>query len=289
MSSEVDTRVTPTLHPDNIKSVDGYDETTAPYLGPVETAFSEAYLGIGLVHTARDKARSNPTWNEAQQVIQTQDLADKVFARIARHFDGAKANLDKGIAFIEGELAAPVTAKAAASVAAEIRTYAKVLETGERMSFVQRAIADGDETTVSSLLGAPPYLSGLTREMQAILTRQWHERNSPQLAQRLMDDAPAIARVVIDAALEGDMQAASLVLARIAPTLRSQTQPVTFDFDASAPIARQVEQVLEGIASGAVPADIGKQIIDAIGALSAVRATEELEARLAALEAKEGR
>lgn len=111
------------------------------------------------------------------------------------------------------------------------------------------------------------------------------KRQKVQVA--LMDDAPAIARVVIDAALEGDMQAASLVLARIAPTLRSQTQPVTFDFDASAPIARQVEQVLDGIASGAVPADIGKQIIDAIGALSAVRATEELEARLAALEAKE--
>lgn len=103
----------------------------------------------------------------------------------------------------------------------------------------------------------------------------------------LMDDAPAIARVVIDAALEGDMQAASMVLSRIAPTLRSQAQPVTFEFDATAPIARQVEAVLDGIASGAVPPDVGRQIIDAIGALSAIRATEELEARLAALEAKE--
>lgn len=111
------------------------------------------------------------------------------------------------------------------------------------------------------------------------------KRQKVQVA--LMDDAPAIARVVIDAALEGDMQAASLVLARIAPTLRSQAQPVAFEFDATAPIARQVEMVLDGIASGAVPADIGKQIIDAVGALSAIRATEELEARLAALEAKE--
>lgn len=32
----------------------------------------------------------------------------------------------------------------------------------------------------------------------------------------LMDDAPAIARVVIDAALDGDMQAASLVLVLLA-------------------------------------------------------------------------
>ncbi len=110
-----------------------------------------------------------------------------------------------------------------------------------------------------------------------------------RVSHALMDDAPAIARVVIESALAGDMQAASLVLSRIAPTLRSQSQPVTFDFDATAPIVRQVEQVLAAIADGSVAPDIGKQIIDAIGALSAVRATEELEARLAALEAKEGR
>src|SRR5690606_39812866 len=52
-----------------------------------------------------------------------------------------------------------------------------------------------------------------------------------KVSQALADDAPAIARVVIDAALEGDMQAASLVLSRIAPTLRAQSQPVSFDFD----------------------------------------------------------
>lgn len=110
------------------------------------------------------------------------------------------------------------------------------------------------------------------------------KRQKVQLA--LMDDAPSIVRVVINAALEGDMQAASLVLSRISPTMRSHAQPVTFDFEATAPVARQVEQVLEGIALGAVPADIGKQIIDAVQALSTIRATEELEARLAALEAK---
>src|SRR5690606_30673747 len=83
---------------------------------------------------ARAAAAKNPVLNDAAQLLMTQDFADKVFARIAKHMDGAKANLDRGIAHIEGELAAPVTAKAAASVAAEIRSYAKGLETGERMS-----------------------------------------------------------------------------------------------------------------------------------------------------------
>lgn len=109
-----------------------------------------------------------------------------------------------------------------------------------------------------------------------------------RVSQALMDDAPAVARVVIDAALEGDMQAASLVLSRIAPVLRGQTEKVAFEFDATAPVARQVEQVLAAVACGQVAPDVGgKQIIDAVQALSTIRATEELEARLAALEQKD--
>lgn len=108
-----------------------------------------------------------------------------------------------------------------------------------------------------------------------------------RVSQALMDDAPAVARVVVDAALEGDMQAASLVLSRIAPVLRGQTEKVAFEFDATAPVARQVEQVLAAVARGQIAPDVGKQIIDAVQALSNIRATEELEARLAALEQKE--
>lgn len=107
-----------------------------------------------------------------------------------------------------------------------------------------------------------------------------------RVTQALMDDAPKIARVVIDAALAGDVQAAGLVLSRVAPALRAQTERVEFDFDATAPVAQQVEQVLQAIADGKVAPDVGKQIIEAIGALSAVRAVDELEKRLQALEEK---
>jgi hypothetical protein len=108
-----------------------------------------------------------------------------------------------------------------------------------------------------------------------------------KVTQVLMDDAPAIARVVIDAALAGDVQAAGLVLSRVAPVLRAQTERVEFEFDATAPVTRQVEAVLQAIADGKVAPDVGKQIIEAIGSLSAVRAVDELEKRLAALEEKQ--
>jgi hypothetical protein len=107
-----------------------------------------------------------------------------------------------------------------------------------------------------------------------------------KLIQRMLDDAGGILDAMIARALEGDTSAAGLVLSRVLPALRSQSEKVAFDFDPSLPIGRQGEQVLQAISEGAVAPDTGKLIIEAIQALSSIRAVEELEARLAALEAK---
>lgn len=107
-----------------------------------------------------------------------------------------------------------------------------------------------------------------------------------RITEALMDDASDIARVVIDAALNGDMQAANLVLSRVAPALKPQSECVEFDFDAGAPLPQQVEAVLQAIACGQVAPDTGKQIIEAMGTLGTIRQIDLLEARLAALENK---
>lgn len=108
-----------------------------------------------------------------------------------------------------------------------------------------------------------------------------------KLMQRMLDDAGDVVDAVLEKAKEGDAASANLVLSRILPALRSQSQTVQFDFDASLPISRQVEQVLDAIALGAVAPDTGKLIIDAIQSLSAIRATEELEQRIVVLEMKQ--
>lgn len=185
MSDNIDTRVSPSLHPDSITAVEGYSAETAPYLASVATAFSEAYEGIGKVHTARDKARSNPTWNEATQVIWTQELADKVFANVAKRFDRVKADLDGSIRTLEAELSTPLTSKASLPLASEIRAHVKNLSLKDRVAFVSGAIQRGDEQTVSSLLGSPSYLSGLTDELQAAYTKTWHRERNPALDNRL--------------------------------------------------------------------------------------------------------
>ena len=109
-----------------------------------------------------------------------------------------------------------------------------------------------------------------------------------KLMERMLADADGIVDAVVTKALEGDTGAASLILNRIIPALRSQSEKVQFGFDAAAPVSQQVEAVLGAVSSGIVAPDVGKQIIDAIGSLSQVRAAEELEARIVALEEARG-
>ena len=102
--------------------------------------------------------------------------------------------------------------------------------------------------------------------------------------QQMLDEMRNIVAVLIGKALEGDTGAAAVVLSKTLPTLKAQAEKVSFEFDAASPISEQVAQVLDAIAAGAVAPDVGRLIIDSIKALSDVRATEELEDRIAALE-----
>lgn len=108
------------------------------------------------------------------------------------------------------------------------------------------------------------------------------------LLKRMLENADGIVDMLISRAMEGDTNSASLILSRIMPSIKAQSQRVAFDFDHTAPVSQQVEQVLAAIADASVPADIGRQIIDAISSLSSIRANEELEARITALEEKQG-
>lgn len=103
--------------------------------------------------------------------------------------------------------------------------------------------------------------------------------------QSMLEEMRAIVAVLIAKALEGDTNAASIVLAKTLPSIKAQAEKVQFSFSADAPISDQVAQVLDAIAAGAIAPDVGRLIIDSIKSLSDVRATEELAARIEALEA----
>jgi hypothetical protein len=110
---EVSTLVTPSLHPQTVASLEDYDDDTKGELAQVVTAFDTAYKGVAQVFEAREKAKQNPAWTEAAQVIMTQEFADKVFAKVAGGFDKVSRNLTSGIAVLEKELSGPMDTAAA--------------------------------------------------------------------------------------------------------------------------------------------------------------------------------
>ena len=84
MSDEVDTRISPTLHPGIAGEIADYDDDTRPLLGATETAVSEAFEALKGIHNAKAAAATNPTLNEWAQLIEVDNYAtkrmDKVYA-----------------------------------------------------------------------------------------------------------------------------------------------------------------------------------------------------------------
>ena len=108
-----------------------------------------------------------------------------------------------------------------------------------------------------------------------------------KVTKALAEDAPAVTRVVIDAALEGDMQAANIVLSRIAPPIKAQAERVEFELSSDLPLAEQAQQILVALSEGKVDPETGKTLIACIHSVAGIRAVAELEERLIILEAKQ--
>lgn len=185
MSIQLDPRVTPSLHPENVVRLAGYSDATKGYVEGTERAFREAYEGIAAVLDAKEAVKRDLSLTEAGRTMKVDDMAQRVFKKVAAMFDRESANLSKGIALIEEKLNAPVAARAAHPIAAEVRAHVRSMSDSDRPGFVINAINSGDAITVESVLGAPSYLSGIRTEAQAALLRMYHEKASPEEAARL--------------------------------------------------------------------------------------------------------
>jgi len=99
-------------------------------------------------------------------------------------------------------------------------------------------------------------------------------------------EGSAVARVVIDKALEGDISAANLVLQRISPPLKTRAEKVRFQLDPRAALTEQARQVLAAMALGEIDPDTAQVVINCISAFAGLRQVDELDQRLRALEGK---
>ena len=107
----------------------------------------------------------------------------------------------------------------------------------------------------------------------------------PELRQRLTEASAGIIDSVTTAAQSGDIQAARLVLDRIAPVTRSAAAPVFIpELEQATTLSAKAQAIINAIARGECPPDIGATMIQALGACAKIIEIDELERRLSALE-----
>lgn len=186
MSTPVNWKITPALDPETYLAVEGVDESTRGYVDDVVSAMNDTYATLGQLHVAKELADSNPAWTAEQKVLIVGAEAAKQKDRLARRLDGASRSLDGRIAHTEAELLKPVQQGAAAGpLAAEVRAHCKSLDGGQRSKLIREALEADDEATLQAVLGAQPFLSGMTAIDRDHFISIYHSKRQPHLVARL--------------------------------------------------------------------------------------------------------
>lgn len=185
MSTPVNWKITPALDPETYLAVEGVDDSTRGYVDDVVSVMNDCYATLGKLHEARRLADENPAWPEAQRVLMVGAEAAKQKDRLARRLDGASRALDGRIAQTEGDLLKPVQQAAAGPLAAEVRQHLKGLNGGERSKLIREALEADEEPTLQAVLGAQPFLSGMTAADRDHYIGLYHSKRQPHLVARL--------------------------------------------------------------------------------------------------------
>lgn len=185
MEIEINTDVTPSLHPDVVTAVEHYEQN-ADALYPATAAFKKAYAGLSAIHGVRKALALDPTLTEEAKILETANFADKHFIPMCQEMDKARGSLLKSIQVAEEERDRVFTHHTIQSaVASEVRAHVKALPVKERADFVQMQIHNRNTTAALAILGAPGFLSGLSDDMKAALQEHYFNVVHPEQSQRI--------------------------------------------------------------------------------------------------------
>jgi hypothetical protein len=106
---------------------------------------------------------------------------------------------------------------------------------------------------------------------------------SGRLRDAIAKDLPKILSALRDRALEGDVQAASLLLSRCLPPLRpeSSTQAIKLS---GVSLGERAEAIVKAAVDGELPTNAAAELMGVLGGQAKILETIELERRIAALE-----
>lgn len=183
---DINTKVSPSLHPSNIESIEGYNDETASHVADALGAFNTAYTQLGKIHDFSEAIEPDTSLTDDAKLLSVADYAGSRMEAAMKAFDNAANSLGKRIAHAEAELNAPLKAtKATTGMTSEIRAHVKALPADERRAWFAEAIASNDSSSLEAVLAGPGYLSGLKQVEVDHYTRLYQEQQNPQMFRRL--------------------------------------------------------------------------------------------------------
>lgn len=109
-----------------------------------------------------------------------------------------------------------------------------------------------------------------------------------KLRRAIESNADAILGVVETAALNGDLQACQFLLGRVIPPLKGVQPTTSLPHANSGDLTEQASGVVKSALNGDISADVASQLIGAISGLAKILETQDLIARIEALEQRNG-
>jgi len=110
-----------------------------------------------------------------------------------------------------------------------------------------------------------------------------------QMRNQLADDLPSLLEVTKKQALAGDTTALRLLLERTLPAQKATAAPIDIpNLKTAQTLTEKAQAIINAIGDGSVPPDIGASLLAALGSVSKIIETDELEQRVAALEKLNG-
>jgi len=108
---------------------------------------------------------------------------------------------------------------------------------------------------------------------------------SAQLRAAIEQDAPSIIKAMIEQAKAGDMQAAKVLLDRVLPALKPESQAIHLPELVAAPtLADKAKAAIDAAGAGDIAPSAASDMVSAIAGLAKIIETTELQKRLEALE-----
>lgn len=144
----------------------------------------------------------DPTLTPEAHYLATKQQADKWIEQCADKCASARREAEKHLSAIDNDIDTRLEIRDSAR-ANEIRSYFLNLKKNDRTNAALAAIENADKETIGAILGAPPYLAGMTETDRAALWNVYAEKQAGDLLKRkkVIEKGSAINQLALNQAL----------------------------------------------------------------------------------------